>query len=149
MAVVSLLLLSLSLPIAEVYSWTYPVFYLYDASLSNNSYLDFHYTSRYFGLICLTDLQSCCSASYGPHRGDLYFPNGTRLPLSGEIYQHRSAQSVSLAQSDYYHSPSGLYRCDIPTVAIHNDTDISVRESIYIGLYGYRDAMNGELTEST
>ena len=27
------------------------------------------------------------------------------------------------------------YRCDIPTDAIHDDNDLSVRETVYVGLY--------------
>ena len=31
--------------------------------------------------------------------------------------------------------PSGIYRCDIPTGAVHDDIDLSVRETVYVGLY--------------
>ena len=31
--------------------------------------------------------------------------------------------------------PTGIYRCDIPTIAVHDDNDISVRETVYVGLY--------------
>ena len=31
--------------------------------------------------------------------------------------------------------PSGIYLCDIATNAVHDDNDISVRESVYVGLY--------------
>ena len=31
--------------------------------------------------------------------------------------------------------PSGIYRCDIPTVTVHDDNDLSVRETVYVGLY--------------
>ena len=29
----------------------------------------------------------------------------------------------------------GIYRCDIPTVAVHDDSDRSVRATVYVGLY--------------
>ena len=32
-------------------------------------------------------------------------------------------------------SLSGIYHCGIPTVAVHSDVDISVRESVFVGLY--------------
>ena len=35
----------------------------------------------------------------------------------------------------YGDPPSGIYRCDIPTNAVHQSTDISVRETVYIGQY--------------
>ena len=28
--------------------------------------------------------------------------------------------------------PSGIYRCDIPTAAVHDDSDLS---AVYVGLY--------------
>ena len=28
-----------------------------------------------------------------------------------------------------------IYHCDIPTVAVHDNTDISVRDTVYVGLY--------------
>ena len=31
--------------------------------------------------------------------------------------------------------PTGIYRCRIATVAVHDDTDISVRDTVYVGLY--------------
>ena len=32
-------------------------------------------------------------------------------------------------------SPVGIYRCDIPTNAVHDDDDTSVRDTVYVGLY--------------
>ena len=42
-----------------------------------------------------TDLRTCCSGAQGAHRGDWYFPDGTRLPLpfhSDGIYVTRYLQ---------------------------------------------------------
>ena len=31
-----------------------------------------------------------------------------------------------------------LYRCEVQTVAVHDDSDLSVRETVYVGLYASR-----------
>ena len=31
--------------------------------------------------------------------------------------------------------PTGIYRCHIATLAVHSGTDISVGETVYVGLY--------------
>ena len=61
----------------------------------------------------------------------------TRLPFpgGGDIYQNREAQRVDLRRHNSVTSPTGLYRCDIPTNAVYDDTDISVRATVYVGLY--------------
>ena len=69
----------------------------------------------------------------------LVFPNGDRLPFSSSdvgIHEARGAQRVELRCRNNADSQSGiLYRCDTPTVAVHHETDISVRETVYVGLY--------------
>ena len=87
---------------------------------------------------CHTDLTTCCSSSDGVHRGDWYFPNGTRLPFpqSTGIFKVRDSQRVDLRRN-HDGLTSGIYRCDIPTDAVHDDSDTSVRDRpVYIGLYG-------------
>ena len=86
---------------------------------------------------CITDLPTCCSSTDGAHRGEWYFPNGTRLPFSGggDIYENRGHQRVHLGHRNNPTSPVGIYRCDIPTIAVHDDNDISVRDTVYVGLY--------------
>ena len=42
---------------------------------------------------------------------------------------------VNLRRRNDVMRPSGIYHCDIPTAAVHNDTDPSVRETVYVGLY--------------
>ena len=82
---------------------------------------------------CHTDLQTCCSAREGPHRGDWYFPNGTRLPFStstATIYESRHAQKVDVLRSNNALFPSGIYHCDIAT-----SIDASFREMVFVGLY--------------
>ena len=82
---------------------------------------------------CHTDLSTCCSAAQGFYRGDWYFPSGERLPFpgSGDIYETRTAQRVDLRRTTAT-GPSGIYRCDIETVAAQ---DNGMRETVYFGLY--------------
>ena len=84
-------------------------------------------------LQCHTDLPSCCSGGQGIHRGDWYFPNGTRLYFYGGISQSRGAQQVSLRRMNSVSDvESGIFRCDI---SVHSDVDISTRDSVYVGIY--------------
>ena len=96
-------------------------------------------------VICHTDLTTCCNTASGPDRGDWYFPDGTRLPGAGfnNVITHPITvryrnQLVRLqrgpvgAISDI---PSGIYRCDIETVAV-NSADNTARETVYVGVYG-------------
>ena len=118
-------------------------------TLVNHSYVDLstvgNSSNGSSSVHCHTDLGTCCSGSQGIHRGDWYFPNGTRLPLSGDVYEARGAQRVDgeWELSDYESDclrntttgPPGMYRCDIVTNAVHDNTDNSVRETVYVGLY--------------
>ena len=116
---------------------SYPNVTFMDETLANHSYVDFNLVGNRArdSIQCHTDLGTCCSGSQGSHRGDWYFPNGTRLPLSGPIGEGRGAQKVELRTGIDTPQISGIYRCDIPTVAVHDDTDNLVRETVYVGLY--------------
>ena len=84
-------------------------------------------------LQCHTDLNTCCRNMDGSHRGDWYFPNGTRLQFNSPglvFYENREAQRVDLRRRNNANSPVGIYRCGIPTSA-----DPSVRATVYVGLY--------------
>ena len=98
---------------------------------------------------CITDLSTCCTGSQGVHRGDWYFPNDTtRLPFpgrGGDIFEYRSLQRVALHHRNNALSPVGIYRCDIPTVAVHVDGGNSVRATVYVGLYTTSGGMFHEL----
>ena len=136
------LLLSLLWSLVEVHSQqTFPQVSFYGQTLANHSYVVLSHLGYdyYESVWCHTDLNTCCSGHDGAHRGDWYFPNGTRLPFSGygDIFESRSAQSVDIRSRNYPTSPVGIYRCEIPTNAVHNDTDTSVRERVYVGLYTY------------
>ena len=129
--------------LVEVHSQTeFPYVSFRGETLLNHSYVNLSLVGRPdqpinnipgHDIVCHTDLATCCSGSEGSHRGDWYFPNGTRLPLpgGGHIFEAHSAQRVGLRRDYNTNSPSGMYRCDIPS----NDSDISVRETVYVGVY--------------
>ena len=138
------LLLSLLWSLVEVSSQqTFPYVSFMGQTLANHSYVDLSlvgndYVSGSDIVQCHTNLSTCCSGTEGPHRGDWYFPNGTRLPFSGDgdIIENREAQRVDIRRSNSVTSPVGIYRCDIPTEAVHDDDDLSVRDApVYVGLY--------------
>ena len=112
---------------------TIPYISFQGQTLANHSYVDLSLVGD-DSVQCITDLHSCCSSAQGAHRGDWYFPNGTRLPLSGDIYESRGVQRVHLHRKNQYNVP-GIYRCNILTIAVHKDTDTSLGEMVYVGLY--------------
>ena len=134
----SLLLLFL-LSLVEVHcQQTFPYVSFMGQTLVNHSYVDLS-TVGYISdgsnsVQCHTDLSTCCSGSQGHHRGDWYFRNGTILLFSGDMYKARGAQRVDLRRTTAT-GPTGIYRCGIATNAFHDDTDISVRDSVFVGLY--------------
>ena len=54
---------------------------------------------------------------------------------SVDIFETHEAQRVDIRRNSCVNSPTGIYRCDIPTNAVHDDSDISVRDTVYVGLY--------------
>ena len=142
-----LLLLCLLWSLVEVHSQTeYPYVSFMGETLPNHAYVDLSLvgndTSGNDSVQCHTDLVTCCRSSYGIYRGD-WIPPGSEMRLPyyrslelGGIRESREAQRVDLR---YWNSSvnvsSGIYRCDIPTNAVHNEDDTSVRMSVYVGLY--------------
>ena len=85
---------------------------------------------------CNTDLSTCCAGSN--RAGEWYFPDETLVPFSdfgGDIYRIRNAQRVILKRRNNAMGPSGLYRCEVPTVLVNDDVDRSLGETAYVGLY--------------
>ena len=123
---------------------TFPYVSFMNQTLVNHSYVDLStvgYSSNGSNSVqCHTDLSTCCSGAQGPHRGDWYFPSGTRLPFfiayrnMTPFGEGRTARRVEIRRANS-NAQTGIYRCDIPTNAVHNDADISVRDSVYVGLY--------------
>ena len=140
-----LLLLCLLWSLVEVHSQTeYPYVSFMGETLPNHAYVDLSLVgnddSGSDSVQCHTDLDTCCTGTQDEHRGD-WIPPGSeeRLPLptdaSADVYEVHGAQRVDLRRRNNADMPSGIYRCDIPTNAVHDDNDISVRESVYVGLY--------------
>ena len=132
-----LLLLLLSLVEVHCQQQTFPYVSFMGQTLVNHSHVDLRLVGSDISdsVQCHTDLSTCCSVAQGPHRGDWYFPNGTRLSLSGNVYEARGAQRVDLHRTTAT-GPTCIYRCDIATNSVHGNTDIfSVRETVYVGLY--------------
>ena len=117
---------------------TYPYVSFKGQTLAKHSYVDLSLVGSddTSSVQCITDLSTCCSGTEGLHRGDWYFPNGTRLPFSGDIRENRGAQRVSLRRD--ISGINGIYRCDVPTNAVHDGTT-TTRDTVYVGLY-----LNGE-----
>ena len=107
----------------------------------NNSYVDLSTVGsagdNSDGVVCHTDLSSCCSGGQGIHRGNWSFPDGTLLPFYGTsvpIGLARAAQ-IAVIRRTTATGPTGIYRCGISTNTVHSLTDISVGDSVYVGLY--------------
>ena len=128
-------LLCLFLILGEVHCRTVPFvsFMNNNKIIPNHGYLDLNtvYTTENNSVTCHTDLNTCCSAAQGPDRGDWYFPNGNRLPFSGDVYEGRGVHLVHLRYTGTG-GISGIYRCDIETNAFRNSDG---HETVYVGLY--------------
>ena len=139
-----LLLLSLLWSLVEIHSQTeYPYVSFMGENLPNHSYEDLTLVGTDNSdpgniVRCITDLTTCCGSNQGVHRGGWYFPNGSIVEISsfgGNIYRTRGNMRVNLHHRNNAMGPSGIYRCDIPTAAVHDDIDLPVRETVYVGLY--------------
>ena len=145
---VSTLLLLLSF-LEEVHSqqqtFPYVSFGLTGQALADHSYVNISTVgsanNNSDSVVCHTDLSTCCAGGQtgqGIHRGDWYFPDGTVLPFSGisvPIGLGRWTQIAIIRRTNDATEPTGIYRCRIATIAVHDDTDISVGERVYVGLY--------------
>ena len=141
-----LLLLCLLWSLVEVHSQAeYPYVSFIGGSaiaLPNHAYVNLSLVGEYgnVSVRCHTDLGTCCSAAQGIHRGDWIPPDSEEgMPLysdsSAGIYQVQGYRRVILRRRNNTDMPSGIYRCDIATNAVHDDSNNSVRESVYVGLY--------------
>ena len=138
---ISLSLLCLLWSLVEVQSQTeYPYISFMGNTLPNHSYVDFNEVggNQDNTVQCHTDLSTCCNTHQLVPRGDWFFPNDTRLPFyneSGDIQESLQPQVVRIRRLNNAIGPSGIYRCFIGTNAVHNDSDPSVGERVYVGLY--------------
>ena len=131
LTVVSLVLLW---SLIEVHSQSFPYVSFMNKTLANNSYVNFSLVDDGSNSVqCHTDLTTCCSYRQGIHRGDWFFPNGSRLSFHfSNTHEFRNDSRVHLRRKTST-SPSGMYRCDMETVASLNKT--MARETVYVGLY--------------
>ena len=109
-------------------------------AVPNHGYVDLGMVETSFtnSVQCRTDLSTCCRSDKGIHRGQWYFPDGDPLQNrsgDGDVYEFEAVMRHDLRRANSATSPTGIYRCEIPTNAVHDDTDISVRATVYVGLY--------------
>ena len=139
-------LLCLLWSLVEVQSQTVPYISFMGNTLPDHSYVDLTQVgddqdgSNTDTVQCHTDLDTCCRSTQGIHIGDWFAPGSdTRLPFSGEgtdIYEARQDMVVHIRRRNNPTVPSGIYRCVIATNTVHDDSDLSVGETVYVGLYG-------------
>ena len=136
--------------LVEVQSQTeYPYISFRGTTLPNHSYVDLSLvgddrsSSDNNTVQCHTDLQTCCRSAQGIHRGDWFAPGSdTRLPFSGEasgctcLYEDRQSEVVHIHRRGSPTGPSGIHRCVVATIPVHNDSDPYAGETIYVGIYG-------------
>ena len=138
-------MLALFWSLVEVHSQPeYPYVRFMGGILPNHAYVDLTTvgddisTSSGDTVRCQTDLETCCTSIQGIHRGDWYFPDGSILPFAptnNDIVEDREPQEVHLRRRNNAMSPTGIYRCDIETVAVNDDADTITGETVYVGLY--------------
>ena len=147
-----LLLVFLLWCLVEVQSQTeYPYITFRGNVLPNHSYVDLSQVgndrsgSDSDTVQCHTDLSTCCRSNHGPHRGDWFAPGSdTSLTFysdGDDIYKDRQDQVVHLRRRNNAGGPSGIYRCVIATNSVHDDSDQSVGEIVYVGLYASRQGI--------
>ena len=140
----SLLLLCLLWSLVEVHSETEsPYVSFMGETLPNHAYVNLNLVGMILVMVYNVTL------TYPPavHKSGVnlmetaWIPPGReyKLPFandaSADIYEVRGYQRVDMRRRNNADMPSGIYRCDIPTNAVHDDNDNSVRESAYVGLY--------------
>lgn len=138
----NLLLLYFLSTLEEVHSQTAPYIIFMGAVLPNHSYVDLasvgEATDGSDNIQCRTDLATCCRASEGSNRGDWYAPGQSGSdyllfpPQPSGVYQSRQPRRVDLRYAGVGGGVSGMYRCYIETVAVHDE---ETRQTLYVGVY--------------
>ena len=149
---IPLLLLCLLWSLVEVQSQTkYPYLTFKGNNLPNHSYVDItqvgddQYGDDSNTVQCHTDLMTCCSDGLELPPGDWFTPSNTQLTnsRSSDMFQDRNSRVVHLRRWPWeVTGPTGIYHCFIATNAVHNDSDGSVGEILYVGLYGSGGGMS-------
>ena len=105
-------------------------FSLNGATYQNNSLVTLEDISEANdALLCLTDLTACCRPLYWGPVGNWFFPNGTKVPGPGELWDvyRTRGQSVVLLNRRRG-GVTGIYSCVVPDA-------MNVSQTIYIGVY--------------
>ena len=77
-------------------------------------------------LLCITNYTACCRS---PANGNWFFPNGTRVPNSGNQWDfHRTRGPMVVRLIRRIGGAEGIYHCEIPDA-------MNVTQTIYIGVY--------------
>ena len=83
-------------------------------------------------LVCMTDNTACCARDQVPGRGilgDWYYPNGTGLANSGEMWGFYRNRGQSVVRMHHRRrGVTGIYHCEIPDAA-------GVDQTLFIGVY--------------
>ena len=123
-------LLSLLWSLVEVHSQTFPYVSFNGQTLVNHSYVDLSLVGTsgmtVFGIILTS-----------AHVVVLFKVLIVEIGISQMELDCYSLKMAVSMRNVYNHgtSPTGIYRCDISTNAVHDDTDLSVRDTVYVGLY--------------
>ena len=81
-------------------------------------------------LFCIANQTACCRPPYFTRAiGNWYFPNGTRVPSSGQQWDlHRTRGQMVVLLHRRRGGENGIYRCEVPDAT-------NVTQTIYIGVY--------------
>ena len=80
-------------------------------------------------LLCITNRTACCRPPHSGALGNWFFPNGTRVPSSGNQWDfHRTRGQMVVLLQHGRGGEEGIYRCEIPDA-------MNVTQIIYIGVY--------------
>ena len=106
-------------------------FALGNITYQNNSIVILEDIGEYAdALLCVTNQTACCRPSAVVSAvGNWFFPNGTRVPSSGnqwDFYRTRGQMVVGMHRRGG--GEEGIYRCEIPD-------SMNVIQIIYIGMY--------------
>ena len=138
------LVVFLLLSLVEAHSQTAPYISFMGETLPNHAYVNLSLVgnddSGSDSVQCHTDLFTCCYSTpqQDQDSGDWYHPNMSVVSLSGEhnIYMVHTFERVDLRHGSGS-AVSGIYHCDIETIAVHSDnsSDTTTRAPVYVGLY--------------
>ena len=86
-----------------------------------------------YALCCITDQPNCCRPRLGRVLGNWFFPNGTRVPSSGNQWDFHRTRGESVVRLQRRRGGAdGIYRCVIPVP--QSDAE-DVNQTIFIGVY--------------